>query len=157
EPHGIALTNTNVVVDLRQFTRGWVVVNHNPVWSVSSPTNGTVSLINAYFAQFVPSPGLNGPAAFQFTVNDDDGSPVTRTMNLFFTPTAQSYQPVWHGDDLANNWNTLGDYNWFDGVSLLYQFHASDAVTFDDTGSAAPAINLVGSIQPASVTVKATK
>jgi autotransporter-associated beta strand protein len=156
EPHGIALTNTNVVVDLRQFTRGWVVVNHNPVWSVSSPTNGTVSLINNYFAQFVPN-ALNGPAAFQFTVNDDDGSPVTRTMNLFFTPAAQSYQPVWHGDDLANNWNTLGDYNWFDGVSLLYQFHANDAVTFDDTGSAAPAVNLVGSIQPASVTVNATK
>jgi hypothetical protein len=157
EPHGIALQNTNVVIDLRQFTRGWVVVNRNPVWSVSNPTNGTVTLINAYFAQFTPTPGYNGPASFQFTVNDNDGGPVTRTMNLFFTPSAQSYQAVWRGDDLANNWNTFGDYNWADGISLLYQFHAGEAVTFDDTGSTNPAVNLVGSLQPAVVRVDAKR
>ncbi len=157
EPHGIALMNTNVVVDLRQFTRGWVVVNRNPVWSVSTPVNGTVTLINGYFAQFTPTPGYNGPASFAFTVNDNDGGPVTRTMNLFFTPSAQSYQPVWRGDDLANNWNTLGDHNWSDGISLLYQFHAGEAVTFDDTGSTNPAINLIGSLTPASVFVDAKK
>ncbi|MGC3956845.1 MAG: autotransporter-associated beta strand repeat-containing protein [Verrucomicrobiota bacterium] len=157
EPHGTALMNTNVVVDLRQFTRGWVVVNRNPVWSVSNPTNGTVTLINGYFAQFTPNPGYNGPASFAFTVNDNDGGPITRTMNLFFTPGAQSYQAVWRGDDLANNWNTLGDYNWADGVSLLYQFHANEPVTFNDTGSTNPAVNLVGTLQPASVFVDATK
>lgn len=157
EPHGIALMNTNVVVDLRQFTRGWVVVNRNPIWSVSNPTNGTVTLINDYFAQFTPTPGLNGPASFQFTVNDNDGGPVTRTMNLCFTPGAQSYQAVWRGDDLGNNWNTLGDYNWADGISLLYQFHAGEPVTFDDTGSTNPAVNLIGALQPASVFVNANR
>jgi autotransporter-associated beta strand protein len=157
EPHGIALMNTNVVVDLRQFTRGWVVVNRNPVWSVSTPVNGAVTLINDYFAQFTPPPGHNGPASFQFTVNDNDGGPVTRKMNLFFTPGAQSYQAVWRGDDLANNWNTLGDYNWADGISLLYQFHAGEPVTFNDTGSTNPAVNLIGALQPASVLVDATK
>ncbi len=157
EPHGIALQNTNVVVDLRQFTRGWVVVNHSPFWSVANPTNGTVTLTNNYEALFTPTPGLNGPASFQFTVNDADGSPVTRTMNLFFTPSAQSYKAIWHGDDLANNWNTLGDYNWHDGISLLYQFHAGEPVTFDNTGSTNPAVNLVGSLAPASVTVDATR
>ena len=157
EPHGIALMNTNVVIDLRQFTRGWVVVNHSPSWSVSSPVNGTVTLINSYFAQFVPTPGLNSNASFAFTVNDADGSPVTRTMNLFFTPSAQSYKTYWHGDDLTNNWNTLADFNWHDGTSLLYQFHAGEAVTFDDSGSTNPAVNLIGSLQPASVTINATK
>ena len=120
EPHGIALMNTNVVVDLRQFTRGWVVVNHSPFWSVSNPTNGTVSLTFGYMAIFTPTPGLNSNASFSFTVNDTDGGPVTRTMNLFFTPSAQSYTPIWHGDDLANTWNALGTYNWHDGISLLY-------------------------------------
>lgn len=155
EPHGIALQNTNLVVDLRQFTRGWVVVNHSPFWSVGGATNGTVALTNNYEAIFTPTPGRNGPASFQFTVNDSDGSPVTRTMNLFFTPSAQSYSPVWHGDDLANVWNVLGAYNWSDGVSLLYQFHTGEAVTFDDTGSTNPAVNLVGSLLPASVFVNA--
>lgn len=157
QPHGIALQDTNVVIDLRQFTRGWVVVNHSPFWSVSAATNGTVTLIKGYMAAFTPNPGLNGPASFQFTVNDADGSPVTRTMNLFFTPGAQSYTPVWHGDDLTNNWDVLGDYNWHDGISLLYPFHQGDAVLFDDTGSAAPAINLTGSLQPTSVNVNATQ
>ncbi|MFO1489262.1 MAG: autotransporter-associated beta strand repeat-containing protein [Verrucomicrobiota bacterium] len=157
EPHGIALPNTNVVVDLRQFTRGWVVINHSPVWSVANPTNGSVTILNSYFAQFTPNPGLNGPASFQFTVNDSDGEAVTRTMNLFFTPSAQGYQPVWHGDDVVNNWDTLGDYNWSDGISLLYQFHAGDTVKFDDTGSTNPAVNLVGSLQPAAVYVDAKK
>jgi autotransporter-associated beta strand protein len=157
KPHGIALQNTNVVVDLRQFTRGWVVINHSPFWSAGNATNGTVTLSKGYMAAFTPTLGLNGPASFQFIVNDADGSPVTNTMNLFFTPSAQSYTPVWHGDDLTNNWDVLGDYNWHDGISLLYQFHQGDAVLFDDTGSTAPPVNLVGSVQPASVTVGATK
>ncbi len=153
DPHGIALMNTNVVIDLRQFTRGWVVVNHSPFWSVNNPTNGTVALTNGYMAFFTPTPGLNGKASFAFTVNDADGSPVTRTMNLFFTPNAQGYTPVWHGDDLANNWNAQGDYNWSDGISLLYQFHQGDPVVFGDVGSTTPAVNLIGSLQPASVTL----
>jgi autotransporter-associated beta strand protein len=157
EPHGIALKNTNVVVDLRQFTRGWVVVNHSPFWSVSNPTNGTVTLTNGYMAIFTPTTGLNSNASFAFTVNDADGSPVTRTMNLFFTPSAQSYKTYWHGDDLANNWNTLGDFNWHDGISLLYQFRAGEAVTFDNSGSTNPAVNLIGALTPASVTIDATK
>lgn len=157
EPHGIALQNTNVVVDLRQFTRGWVVVNHSPFWSVANPTNGTVTLTNNYEAIFTPTPGLHGPASFQFTVNDADGSPVTRTMNLFFTPSAQSYTPIWHGDDLANVWNALGTYNWHDSISLLYQFHNGDTAIFDDTGSTNPAVNLSGSLTPASVTINAKK
>ena len=157
EPHGIALQNTNVVVDLRQFTRGWVVVNHSPTWSVGNPTNGTVTLINSYFAKFVPRVGLNSNASFTFTVNDADGEAFTRRMNLFFTPSAQSYKTYWHGDDLTNNWNTLGDFNWHDGTSLLYQFHAGEAVTFDDTGSTNPAVNLIGSLTPAMVTINATK
>jgi autotransporter-associated beta strand protein len=157
EPHGVALQNTNVVIDLRQFTCGWVVVNHGPAWSVSNAVNGTVSLVNGYFAQFVPTSGLNSNASFTFTVTDSDGGTVSRTMNLFFTPAAHGYSPVWHGDDLANNWNALGDYNWFDGISLLYRFQNGDAVAFDDTGSTNPAVNLVGSLQPASVTVGATR
>ena len=156
EPHGIALMNTNVVIDLRQFTRGWVVMNHSPVWSVGTPVNGTVTLINPYFARFVPATGLNSNASFSFTVNDADGSPVTRTMNLFFTPAAQGYTPAWQGDDLANNWNTLGDYNWSDGVSLRYQFQQGDPAVFGDAGSTMPAANLIGSLQPASVTINSS-
>jgi autotransporter-associated beta strand protein len=155
DPHGIALTNTAVVVDLRQFTAGFL--NSSPVYSVTGTTNGTVSLINGCFAWFVPTANYIGTAGFQFTVVDSQGSTLTRPMNLFFTPAAQSFNPVWHGDDATNNWNTLGDNNWLDGFSLLYPFHTGDKVTFDDSGSTNPAVNLIGLLQPASVTVNAAR
>ncbi len=155
DPHGIALTNTTVCVDLRQFTCGFT--NSNPVYSVANATNGTVTLFNGHFAQFVPTAGYIGPAGFQFTVVDADGSTLTRPMNLFFTPLALSFNPIWHGDGLTNNWNNRGDFNWFNGQSLLYPFHPGDSVTFDDSGSSSPAVNLVGSLQPASVTFSAAQ
>jgi autotransporter-associated beta strand protein len=155
DPHGIALTNTTVDVDLHQFTQGFL--DSNPVYSVTGATNGTVVLLGGRFAQFVPAANYIGPAGFQFTVADADGSTLTRPINLFFTPLAQSFNPIWHGDDATNNWSTLGDNNWSDGISLLYPFHTGDKATFDDSGSTNPAVNLVGALQPASVTVNATK
>jgi autotransporter-associated beta strand protein len=155
DPHGTALTNTAVDVDLHQFTRGFL--GSTPVYSVTSASNGVVTLLNGHVAHFIPTAGYTGPAGFQWTVLDADGSTLTRPMNLFFTPAAQSFNPIWHGDDLANNWSVAGDNNWFDGQSLLYPFHSGDNVTFDDSGSTSPAVNLIGSLQPAAVTINVTK
>ncbi len=155
EPHGVALTNTTVCVDLRQFTRGFT--SNSPAYSLAAATNGTVTLVNGWIARFVPTPGFIGPAGFQFTVLDGDGSTLTRPMNLFFTPLAQPFTPVWRGDGATNNWNTDGDFNWFNGQSLLFPFHTGDSVLFDDTGSADPPVNLVGSLQPGAVAVNAAK
>ena len=155
DPHGVALTNTTVDVDLRQFTRGFL--NSAPVYSVTSATNGVVTLLNGHVAHFVPTTGYIGTAGFQWTVLDADGGTLTRPMNLFFTPAAHAFNPIWHGDDLTNNWSVPGENNWFDGQSLLYPFHTGDSVTFDDSGSTNPAVNLVGALQPASVTFNAAK
>ena len=153
EPHGAAMTNTPVAVDLRMLTRGFT--NFGPAYAVGTATNGTVTLTGGCFARFVPTVDYIGPAGFQFTVTDADGSTLTRTVNLFFTPMAMSFNPIWHGDDTTNNWNVLGDNNWYDGQSLLFQFHNGDTVTFDDTGSTSPTLKLIGSLQPAAVVVNA--
>jgi autotransporter-associated beta strand protein len=155
DPHGIALTNSTVCVELRQFTRGFT--NSSPIYSVSNPTNGTVTLVSGHIALFTPNTDFVGPAGFTFSVVDADGSTLTRPMNLFFTPLAQPFNPIWRGDDAANNWNVSGDFNWFNGQSLLFPFHNGDSVSFDDTGSANPAVNLVGSLQPALVTINAAQ
>jgi autotransporter-associated beta strand protein len=155
EPHGTAPTNSPVAVDLRQSTRGFT--NSSPAYSVHHPTNGSVTVLSGCIARFTPATDFIGTASFQFTVTDADGSALTRTMNLFFTPQAPAFSPIWHGDDATNNWNVLGDNNWYDGQSLLYPFHNGDAVTFENSGSTRPAVNLVGSLQPASVAVNATQ
>ena len=55
----------------------------------------------------------------------------------------------------SNVWDALGNYNWHDGISLLYQFHNGDAAVFDDTGSTNPAVKSQRHADPASVTINA--
>jgi len=155
DPHGVALTNTTVDIDLRQFTRGFT--NASPVYTVSGASNGVATLLNDHIVQFVPTPGMIGQAGFQFTVLDADGCTITRPMNLFFTPLALPFTATWRGDEATNNWNAVGDYNWFNGQSLLYPFHPGDTVMFDDSGSTNPAVSLIGSLQPTSVTFDTSK
>ena len=156
EPHAVVLTNAACDIELRQFTRGFT--NYTPTFAVANATNGTVTLsAGGLRAHFVPAAGYVGTAGFTFTVTDADGSRLTRPMNLFFTPTVTNTSYSWRGDAIANNWNALGDLNWFNGYSALFPFHNGDTVTFDDTGFNAPAVMLTGSLTPASVTVTAAQ
>jgi autotransporter-associated beta strand protein len=110
-----------------------------------------------------PSSGLTGSAAnlvaagpitnSSYTVSFDTTTTpgvVTMTIGLS-TPTSLT----WVGDGSANLWDIVGANNWNNGsgVSKFYQF---DSVTFNDSGSSSPAINLVGSVYPSSVIVGAT-
>jgi autotransporter-associated beta strand protein len=154
EPHGLALVSQTCDIELRQFTRGFA--DHNPVYSITNVSNGIATLVDGGLrARFVPTPGYTGPAGFQFTVTDADGSTLTRKLNLFFTPAAQSFTPIWRGDDSTNNWNAGGDFNWFNGGSLLFPFTNGNSVLFDGTGSTNPFVNLVGTLEPALLTYDA--
>lgn len=62
---------------------------------------------------------------------------------------------TWVGDGSANVWDQGGAANWTDGVGPE-KFFIGDSVTFDDSGSMNPAVNLVGTLQPANVTVSAS-
>lgn len=59
---------------------------------------------------------------------------------------------TWVGDGAANTWDLNGSANWNNGV-VADKFFNLDAVTFNDTGSAAPAINLIGTLVPGSITM----
>jgi len=61
---------------------------------------------------------------------------------------------TWSGDGLANVWDLHTITNW---NSHTEKFYDLDTVTFDDTGATSPAVNLVGTLEPAgSVTVNST-
>jgi fibronectin-binding autotransporter adhesin len=65
---------------------------------------------------------------------------------------------VWSGDGSANLWDLKGASNWDGGNGAnTEKFYNLDIVTFDDSGSASPAANLVGTLVPASVNVSGTK
>jgi len=62
---------------------------------------------------------------------------------------------VWVGDSVLNQWDTGTSSNWVNGATT-YTFLAGDEVTFDNSGSTTPSVDLVGDLTPASVTVDAS-
>ena len=60
---------------------------------------------------------------------------------------------TWVGDGSANLWNLQGAANWTRGGPSADQFYSLDAVTFNDFGSASPAVNLVGMLSPGPISV----
>jgi autotransporter-associated beta strand protein len=75
---------------------------------------------------------------------------------LWLAPSATNAASLtWKGDGTANNWD-LTTANWLNGATPSV-FAQGDSATFDDTGSATPAVNLTGSLQPSSITVNASQ
>ena len=153
-PHALGLRNQSIDMDLRKFTVGFT--NRSPGFTVSAITNGSVTLSNGYWAHFTPTTNVFGRARFNFTVTDADGSTWTQTFAALISPQAPPKSVVWRGDGMTNRWDILTNANWFDGQALV-TFGSGDTVLFDDSGSNAPAIQLTGTLLPASVTVNAVR
>lgn len=61
---------------------------------------------------------------------------------------------TWAGDNLTNNWDTTSS-NWLDGAAVTV-FANGDPVTFNNSGSTNPAVNLVGTVEPGALLVTNT-
>ncbi|HSU53744.1 MAG TPA: Ig-like domain-containing protein, partial [Candidatus Dormibacteraeota bacterium] len=97
-PHFECASDSTIDIDLSQFTRGF---SNAPVRAVSSPTNGTVTLLgDGKTARFVPSAGLVGLAGFQFTVHDSVSATFTNVIGLHIGPLTSPtiYQARWTGN-----------------------------------------------------------
>ncbi|HWC58871.1 MAG TPA: autotransporter-associated beta strand repeat-containing protein [Verrucomicrobiae bacterium] len=145
-PHAFVSTNATDI-DLSVYTLGFT---NGAVYRLANFTNCSVTLTNNHFAHFVPNPGFTGLASFNFAVSDPDGSAMTNTMGLLVSITYIPKNLVWVGDGANNIWDNTNTADWFNGNDLT-TFHSADSVTFDDTGSANPAINLTGTVAPGSV------
>jgi autotransporter-associated beta strand protein len=151
-PHARVQTNSIVYVDLRPYAAGL----QDPAYAVFNATNGTVALLgDDHIAQFTPTPGFSGLASFLFTA-DGYLSSLTGTVSVVVTPLVVTTNLVWRGDGTTNNWDVATTANWLIGTNAV-EFLLNDNVTFNDTGSNSPAINLVGTLLPSSVTVGATQ
>jgi autotransporter-associated beta strand protein len=62
---------------------------------------------------------------------------------------------TWVGGTASNTWNVDGAVNW-DNAGSPDKFFNNDAVSFTDSGSTNPPVNLVGVLLPATVTVNAS-
>ena len=124
-PHVDGMRNTNVDIDLTQYTRGFT--NVSPTYVVSNPTNGTVSLLTGgRIARFAPTANFYGLGSFQFKVTDMTGFSYTNNVGIHVRALPQSqisfsvtssapkltfagepgmYYVLQYSDDLVN-WNT---------------------------------------------------
>jgi len=149
-PHAITQTNAAVDIDLSQYTEGFAA---SATYAVSGGSNGVVTLTGSTTAHFVPTANFVGLGSFKFIVND--GVAQTNVVQVLMTPMSAPQDLTWHGDGSGNIWNTTNTL-WLNGTNAA-TFRGGDTVTFDDTGSNSPFINIVGTVSPASITVSAAK
>lgn len=165
-PHGATQTNTPVDLNLAQFTTGFFP---GAAFSLTNAPNGT----NAHF---VPTANFSGLGSFNFIVTEATNS-LNVAVTVCVTPVAPpasavafngaligptittvSLPPpanlIWRGDGAANTWNTSVS-NWFNGSGLA-AFKAGDVVSFDDSGSNTPAINLSATVSPGAFVFDST-
>lgn len=80
-PHVDCPRNTNMDVDLTQFSRGFT--NNSPVYTVFSPSNGVITLLTGgKIARFIPTANFYGLGSFQFKVTDGQGTSLTNTVGV---------------------------------------------------------------------------
>ena len=120
-----------------------------------SPATGTYTLIQyGTFSGDISQISLPSNPRYTLTLNNNTGS---KTIELLVSGVAANL--VWQGDGVNNYWDNAGAaQNWTNSSSVsLDYFYDGDNVTFSDTGSDSPAINLLNTLAPGSVTVNATQ
>jgi len=136
--------------DLLQVN-GNLVLNNNPVTitALSPIMTGTYRLIN-YTGTLSGNTSLvlTTPATRQL-FSLDLTTPGQVNLVVVGNPT----NLVWAGDNVANTWDAGTTMNWNSGADVFYN---GDYVTFNDSGSATPDINVSLAVQPGSMIVSNT-
>jgi len=147
---GLNQVYVNPVAGFGPGTYPILTYNTNTAWlDCNGSTN--YGLIGNVATQLVAGgPITNSSYAVSF---DSTTVPGVINMNVsLVTSTALT----WVGDGTANAWDIVGANNWNNGVGSS-KFYQLDAVTFSDSGSASPAVNLNASVYPASVSSTANQ
>jgi hypothetical protein len=82
--HFDCTNGTPLDIDLTWYTRGFT--NNGATYSVSAPTNGTVSLMSGKIAHFTPTVGTNALGSFTFSVLDSQGGGATNVVGIHIIP-----------------------------------------------------------------------
>jgi hypothetical protein len=91
EPHTDCNAGAFVDVDLTGLTRGFT--NNSPVYTVSAPVAGTVTLVNGKIARFTPTATAHALGRFNFSVVDAQGYSMTNSVGVSVIAAAAPAQP----------------------------------------------------------------
>ena len=166
DPHAAVEGNTSGDVDLRDFTSG---LNPGATYAVTAaPAHGVATLIAAvgdpagtplHIVHFVPVTNFVGRDRFTFSGTDSDGDVLTDSVGIVVTVglTAPPANIKWKGDGVSNNWKAADIVTNFLKGTTAVAFNQGDSVTFDDSGSNTPSVNLTGTVTPSALVVSSGK
>ncbi len=127
----------------------------------TSLTNGTYTLIN-YSGSLTGSVSNLTPTIIGTTIVPSSrstyllGTTATSNGSVTLTVNAQPAASLtWTGNGTSNVWDLKTTANFKNG-STADVFYNADSVTFNDTGSSSPAINVTGTLIPGAITVNNT-
>ena len=152
-------TPTSVTVDLSQYANGFTA---GSTFTISGTVNGTVSPMSGtqsgtsdFIMTFTPKLNTSGLGGFTWSVTNGITT-MTSTCGVLISQYGPSQSIVWKGDGVTNAWNSTTA-NW----TLLASgstatFGAGDPVTFNDSGSTSPSVNLTAPLSPGLIQVQGT-
>ncbi len=155
-PHAFAAKNTSsapssVDIDLTQYAAGFPA---GATFTVSGVTGGatTQSGAGGYLVHFVPTINTSGLGGFSFSVTNGSYT-MNTTCGVLISASAARKTLLWKGDNSANLWDSSTN-DWTNqGTGLPDVYALGDRVTFNDTGSHSPSVNISAVISPSSVDV----
>jgi fibronectin-binding autotransporter adhesin len=115
---------------------------------IGTPATGTYTLFQ--YGSFAGSLA-NLTVAPGFSLNNNVAA---KTIELVVTHAPAAL--TWQGDGIGNVWDLGTTANWIQNGTNTF-FFTGDTVTFNNSGSSVPAINLAGDLSPAGVIVDASQ
>jgi len=141
---------TSLSIDLSQYGNGFAA---GSTYTVSGTINGTVTQSGAggYLVTFTPKLNTSGLGGFNWTVNNGITT-MSSTFGVLISQSGPSQSVVWEGDGVNNSWDTSST-NWtLQATGSATTFASNDPVTFNDAGSASPALAINSTVTPGTIT-----
>jgi autotransporter-associated beta strand protein len=146
---------TSVTIDLSQYTNGFAAGStftlSGTVNGTVTPMTGTQSSSNDFIVTFTPKLNTSGTGGFNWSVTNGITT-MSSTFGVLISQSGPSQSVTWKGDGVTNAWDT-STANWIiQSTGSATAFSSGDPVTFDDTGSANPAVNIDTAVSPGTMT-----
>jgi autotransporter-associated beta strand protein len=155
-PTSVGGTNNDLITVASNLTiNAGTTVNINPILALAGGTyklisysgtlNGAGNTATWTVGSYTPSGRVTGVAISEATPGEID-----------LVVTGSPAPLVWKGDGSVNAWDVQTTTNWLNLAAPDY-FYQFDNVTFTDTGSNSPAVDIQAAVTPSSVVVSNTQ
>ena len=147
-----AANPSSVVIDLSQYAAGFGTTG--ATYTLSNVIGGVATQTGTapWLVTYVPTVNTSGLGGFNWTVSNSVTS-MSSTCGILISQSGPSQYVRWKGNGTTNNWDTTTQ-NWtVINTGSATTFGGADPVTFDDSGSTSPAINLVTAVSPGGVEI----